>query len=50
MPKWWPISWMTVAADLVGNLLLGAADRADGLAVDGDVIGQDPGVAGMCGW
>ncbi len=30
-------------ADLAGDLLLGAADRADRLAVDGDAVGQDPG-------
>jgi len=30
-------------ADLVGDLLLGAADRADRLAVDGDAVGQDMG-------
>jgi len=30
-------------ADLAGDLLLGAADRADRLAVDGDADGQDPG-------
>jgi hypothetical protein len=30
--------------DLVGDLLLGAADCADGLAVDGDAVGQHTGV------
>ena len=30
------------AADLVVDLLLGAAGRADRLAVDGDAVGQDP--------
>ena len=29
-------------ADLVGDVRLGAADRADGLAVDGDAVGQYP--------
>src|SRR5579859_6643467 len=30
------------SADLVGDLLLGAADRTDRLAVDGDPVGQHP--------
>jgi hypothetical membrane protein len=33
-------------ADLVGDLVLGLADRADRLVVDGDPVGQDPRVAG----
>src|SRR5258705_12647581 len=32
------------SADLVGDLLLGAADPADLTAVDGDPVGQHPGV------
>ena len=31
-------------ADLAGDLLLGLANRADRVAVDGDPAGQDPGV------
>src|SRR5881227_1461264 len=31
-------------ADLVGDLLLGAADGADLPAVDGDPVGQHPGI------
>src|SRR6266571_868489 len=34
------------AAHLVGDLILGAADRADLAAVDDDPVGQDPGVLG----
>src|SRR6266568_10242 len=34
------------AAHLVGDLVLGAADRADLAAVDDDPVGQDPGVLG----
>ena len=33
-------------ADLFGDLLLGAADRTDCLAVDGNAVGQHPGVLG----
>jgi len=32
------------AADLVGDFSFGAADGADCQAVDGDAVGQDPGV------
>ena len=32
------------AADLAGDLVLGAADGADRLAVDRDAVGQHPGV------
>ena len=34
------------AADLVGNLVVGAADGADRQAVDGDAVGQHPAVLG----
>jgi hypothetical protein len=33
-------------ADLAGDLLVGLADRGDRLAVNGDPVGQDPGVPG----
>ena len=46
MPKWCATSWITVHADLVDDLGLGPAHRADRQSVDRDAVGHHhPGVA-----
>ena len=44
MPKWWPISWITVRRTCSTTSDSDCADPADGLAVDRDPVGQYAGV------